>query len=162
VPSASDQAVIAYDQGKVFFFNWISYLDEHRAGVVLDASSGKLVGGKVNGELAVPPVCQAFAITGSNIYGIGTGGPYGCDAFFDVKKVMVEMSVVDRSGQVKGRGKANTLIGPDLTSEHEAMVMNTGRPWLFSPWLPFTLSSNRIYVRSNFQLICIGETKGGN
>jgi hypothetical protein len=132
---------LLYHQGKVYY----------EAGVVLDALTGKTLAGALarnaaDPKRAVPATEHMLAIAGTTLYGMGRNNDKGFGYAFDL---------------ATGKPIAtSTLISPapvDDQMKDQRLSMVGGTAWTFSYGCPFTFSGDRMYIRSNDYLYCVGE-----
>ncbi len=125
---------IVYHDGKVYFH-----------GYILDAATGKVLAGTGRrGRGATPATRHLLWIAGGHVYGVSgrKDNVATCQVFgLDGEKVAENMLP---TAEVKGE-KADQVI------------CQTGYPaWGFSYGCPFAIFGNRLYIRSNDELWCIG------
>lgn len=141
-----DQAITTYEgmvyhAGKLYVGN-----------VILEALTGKLIAGAPGkGKLrVVPNTRHMLVVAGDKIYGLREQE----DKAAKTKYGQLEVHSVD--GAKRGQG---VLWPAEPTGEKAQQVAQTAGQsnWGYSYSCPFTVSGNRIYARSNDELICIGE-----
>ncbi len=131
---------IVYHDGKL----------HHPSGRILEALTGKtLAGGRSRRDRATPGTRHLLWIANGHVYGVDSDRP--------------------REGAPRGRCEVYTLDGkkvaenflPVAPVEGEKapqIIQQTGYPsWTFSYSCPFTIAGDRIYIRSNDDLWCIGK-----
>lgn len=127
----------------------------HQHGFILDAATGTLVaGGQSRGDRAVPATQSLLVAAGDYVYGVAAqsyhwtaGAP---------KDVHGYLSVYSLDGK---QIAASTLCGAPVEGEKQKQTaaMNNFPGWGFSYACPFTVDGDRLYVRSNDFLWCIGR-----
>jgi hypothetical protein len=128
-------AGIVYANGKLY----------HPGGIIIDAATGKVLTGKFRDRFtrATPSTRHLLWIAGNRIVGV----------MDDKAGAMLE--VYDLDGK-----KVSSVVLPvvDPTGERLDRVMETtgGARWGFSYGCPFTVVGERVYVRSNDDVICLG------
>jgi hypothetical protein len=153
-PFGGDDVPLAYAGGRAFLLSY----DKGFRSAIVDAETGKVLKGLTaggTGERVVPPTRHMFAIASGRIYGLGRTSKVPqirkddepCEAFLDV---------YDLDGK---RLATNAILGPRIEGEFKAMSLAAAMPNWFSYSCPFTLSGDRIYIRSNYLLHCIGERR---
>jgi outer membrane protein assembly factor BamB len=118
----------------------------HPLGIILDAATGKTLAGKFRdrNNRATPATRHLSWIVGDRIVGVreekGTG----------------QVEVYDLAGK---KTDQLTLTPPAAEGERKDRIMETvgGPSWGFSYGSPFTVSGNRLYIRSHGELWCLGQ-----
>jgi outer membrane protein assembly factor BamB len=118
----------------------------HPNGIIMDAATGKTLAGKIRdrNNRATPATRHLSWIVGERIVGVreekGTG----------------QVEVYDLAGK---NTDLLTLTPPVAEGERRDRIFETvGAPsWGFSYGSPFTVSGNRLYIRSHGELWCLGE-----
>jgi hypothetical protein len=138
---------IVYNQGRLY----------HHAGFILDSATGRLIAGsaKGDGSRAVPNTKSLLAVAGGCIYGL-YDTDQGHFAGTAPKTNRGVLSVYSLEGKKVGE---TVLLNAPAEGEKQRQVacQNQVPVWGFSYGPTFTFSGNRIFVRSNDYLWCIGK-----
>ena len=134
---------LLYHKGELF----------HPGGAVLDAATGKVLRGKFGkgAVRAVPDTRHMLAIAGGHIYGLREGR--GSETS-PAQTGVLEVYTLD------GKKVASSELSnaPVEGAKKEQILATVGyNVWPFSYSCPFNIAGDRIYVRSNDYLYCIGE-----
>ena len=137
---ASGHTGIVYHNGKLY----------HPGGCILDAKTGEVLTGVHRKTRATPETRHLLWIAGGHVYGIKSHSPKGSK----VRQGICE--VYDLAGK---KVASNVLPAAKVEGEKATqIVQQTGYPsWQFSYSSPFTIDGDRIYIRSNDELWCIGK-----
>jgi hypothetical protein len=140
--SVSTYEGMVYHAGKLYL----------RGGIV-DALTGKLLAGTVGkdrAKQAVPSSRHMLVIAGDRLYGLGEQD----DKATKRKHGLLEVFSLD--GKKLGQG---TLLPAPVEGEKAEQIGQTvGHPaWSYNYGCPFTVAGNRLYARSNDELICVGS-----
>ncbi len=127
----------------------------HPDGVILEAGTGKILAGEISrrrGRNATPETRHMLWIAAGRVYGLrevrkgkNRGDPE-----------MGRMQVFDLEGKKLAE---MTIDLPKRSAERTQKIIETrgGPEWDFSYGCPFLIHGDRIYIRSNDELICIGR-----
>ena len=150
-PSPGNNSIgIVYHKGKVY----------HCSGRVLDALTGAAVAGApgtaskndVKNNMAVPPTTHFLLVAGEHVYGLTEYGGKGESKPAQQGRLSVH--------SLDGKKVAESMLhnAPVESEKKRQIVEQVGwNTWGFSYGCPFTVGDNRLYLRSNDYLWCIGE-----
>jgi hypothetical protein len=152
-PIISDVCSLAYGQGRVVVMGNLDNRSNQNLGATVNATTGKGIAGLdaagqriANGA---PWSRHIYAIAGGRSYGLWENKQRADD-----EPCEAVMGVYDLEGKKLAE---NRILGPRLEGEFKAMSLAAAMPNRFNYSQPFTLSGDRIYIRSNYLLHCIGE-----
>jgi hypothetical protein len=132
---------LVYHGGKLYLGN-----------VIVDALSGKAVAGapgKSRASTVVPHTRHMLVIAGERLYGLGEQE----DKAAKRKHGLLEVFSLD--GKKVGQGVL--LPAPAEGEKAEQIGQTVGHAgWGYNYGCPFTVAGNRLYARSNDELICLG------
>jgi hypothetical protein len=124
----------------------------HGRGLILDAATGKVLAGSTErrGNRAVPQTRQFVLIAGDRVYGLheGRGG-----------ETEPAQTGVCEVYTLQGRKIAESTLSnapPDGEKKEQIIAIHGYNTWRFSYACPFTVAGDRLYVRSNDYLFCLG------
>lgn len=135
----------------------ITYYDDKllsARGVILDAASGKVLKGdtKLKFAGATPPSGHLMSIANGQVYALAERGIKGSD----VKLGVLTVFTLDGKKVAESTLANATPEGDRLTQIRRVVGRDT---WGFNYGCPYLIAGDRIYIRSNETLFCIGETK---
>jgi hypothetical protein len=124
----------------------------HGRGLILDAATGKVLAGSTDrrGNRAVPQTRQFVLIAGDRVYGLHEGRGSETQP---AQTGVCEVYTLD------GRKVAESTLSnaPPEGEKKEQIVATHGyNTWRFTYACPFTVAGERLYVRSNDYLFCLG------
>ncbi len=145
-------AGIVYHDGKLY----------HSRGVIVDADTGKILNGTHRKRhpkkpYAAPRTRHMLWVAGGHVYGIDQRG--GGRRSKEPSRGVCE--VYDLTGE---KTATSTLSVPKAEGKHREKIIEKcgNESWGFSYGCPFAILGDRIYIRSNDLLTCIGKTGKGS
>jgi hypothetical protein len=139
-----EHAGTVYHAGKLY----------HPAGVILDALTGKVVKGSTarNTTRAVPVTRHLMWVADGKLYGLTAAKP-------GRQKDGAEGGVA-QVYDLDGRKLVESVLAvpaPDAAKRARIIEACGAAGWGFSYGCPFTIAGDRLYIRSNDCLFCVGE-----
>ena len=131
----------------------------HACGAILDAATGEIAAGGVRRRdprhRAVPQTRHLLLIAGGHVYGLNEIG--GSESKHAQQAVLAAYTVDGR------KVAASVLHNAAPTGEKRKQIVeqNGWNTWGFSYACPFTIDGDRLFVRSNDYLFCIGHSIRG-